>query len=166
MGVGVHIVLLLRQKPGEVSHRRAELIEPERFRPSEHFPFTAFLDQRDLIVEESEVTVLADILAGKHVSADETGLHTIVIESLESLDRHSRKGNDIRSVLDNRSGNGHLAGKVDPAGLEELSDGRESEQGQSPDGLTFLYRRDVADLHTNISGRMLLSVDRVDSRVG
>ena len=24
----------------------------------------------------------------------------------------------------------------------------------------------MADLHTNISGRMLLSVDRVDSRVG
>jgi len=82
IGIGVHIVFLMRQQPGEVSAREAELLQTERFYPAKHLIVVAFGKHRHKIVEETQETFSAYCFTRKQIAADNANVTMGEIEKV------------------------------------------------------------------------------------
>ena len=135
---------------------RAELLPAQGAEPSEKLPFGAFAQQRDLVVEETEIAVDAFVVSAEHVSAYEAGLGGVAaVESRKLLHGHARKSLDIGRLDGHGTAYRYLAAYVIASLGEQFSDGRESEQGHRPYDVALADGLDVADLHSDVSGRVL-----------
>ncbi len=156
MKVGVHVVFLLGQKPGEIAAVVAEQVETQRVDPAEQFLLGAFAQDGHLVVEESEITLLAHGASGEDVAADYADSLAVAAE-MRREHAHGGAGEDFHVVGLYRGGAGHcdLAAHAVVALGEEMADGGQALHGNCPYCVTLHYGADMADLHAYVAGGVL-----------
>ena len=152
MQVGVHVVLFLGREPGEVAPGGTVDFRTERFGPTEPLALRAFMQEGELVLEEAEVAVGAEGFAGKDVTADDSDIGR---DGGNILDGRAREGDHVGRIVDDGSGDRHLAGEVQLAGVDYPTEGGDHQDGHRPHGFAFLDGGEVTDLHAHIAGGML-----------
>ena len=126
-------------------------IRAERLRPAEPFALGALVQEGDLVVEEAEAAVGAEVFTGQDVTADDAGVRG---NAGDFLDGRARETDHIGGIGHDRAGDGHLAGEVQLAGIDDMAEGGHHQRGHRPHGLTLEDGADVADLDAHVAGGM------------
>ena len=119
------------------------------------------MQEGELVLEVAEEAVGAEVLAGEDIPADDAGVRRDVDEFLHG---RAREGDDVGGIGDHGAGDRHLAGEVQPAGVDDAAEGGQERDGHGPHGLTLADGRDVADLDAHVAGGML-AAHGVDDRI-